>query len=163
MLPSPRRFWPILCLVTLLRISTNALASEEQYVPWTQTAIQGSFSADVTSTRIGRADLIIDGKEGKIEKISLQINGKNIVIPPNAYNDVEDIILTSVRLTTETGYDPTPWLYLNFDLGKAEPGVKGPNKKQLVIAIQGQKVIRRYIKRASKDPAIVWEFEEKKL
>ncbi len=130
-------------LVTIL--CSTALASEEDYLiitsmtlvcqpwkPFAETTVQVQTGGQDNSRRIAL----------------LRVSNKDfdLTLPREALADLAMPMLDTLRLSTEPGYDKTPWMYVTFALASPTPGAAWDSPTVYLKILDG-KFVGRSLKR----------------
>lgn len=69
-------------------------------------------------------EAVADGNGAERVLTLLRVTSKDfdISVPKEALADLRVPMLDTLRVSTEAGYDKTPWLYVTFQLGNPQPG-----------------------------------------
>jgi hypothetical protein len=130
---------------TLMLSSSSQLcdASQERMIDADEVSIKADAGApfgkvQVTMKAKGRAG------QRRIAEIKWQIDGKDVIVPLEAFSDLERPMPNTLEIRTEAGYDKNPWLYLVFKIGHQTADGKWL-PKQIHIAYHAGRVESRFI------------------
>lgn len=135
--------------VLALLVCSAALASEEDYALWTSLTFVCRPSKPFPETTVQ----VQTGGEGKDRRItSLRVSNKDFDMraPHEALADLAVPMLDTLRLSTEAGYDKTPWMYITFALGNPRPGQPW-DFPTVYLKIRDGRLVGRSLKRRAGD------------
>ena len=129
-----------------------AAASEEEFLPAhkitiTEDGRKATITADGGKT-FGRVSATLEttkDRTDRIKSILLTVDGKEFVVPKEQFGDLRDPLIKTAHFRWEAGRGSGPWLYLTFQLAKAE--AKSPSDRPRVyIRYQNGKLMERSIR-----------------
>src|ERR1019366_2883427 len=102
-----------------------AVASEEEILTPRKVTITED-GRKVTITADGRKDFgevsatLETTKDGtdRIKSITLTVDGKELVVPKEQFDDLRDPLIKTAEFRSEAGRGSGPWLYLTFQVEK---------------------------------------------
>lgn len=126
--------------------ASGAAGSEEDIAAW-RTA---TFVYDAAKP-FGRTTVTIDagGKApAGVAALKVATAAFTVDVPPTVFDGQPPPDVGSVRVSSEAGYDKSPWLYISFALTNPKPGQPWDSPR-LYVAIQDGKIVKRFLKRWS--------------
>jgi len=144
-------------LCFFLSSGAQAAASEEEFLPVRKVTIteDGSkvtITADGTQGRFGEVSATLEmTKDGtdRIKSILLTVDGKEIVVPKEQFDDLRDPLIKTAQFRWEAGRGSGPWLYLTFQLAKQE-AKSASDRPRVYICYQNGKLMERSIRQPQK-------------
>jgi hypothetical protein len=141
-------------VVALLLIGAQPVsASEEEIHAWKKVTVVADAG------KLGEVVVIAEsttGAKAAITSLSVKVQGKAIVVPRPALQEVPGLQLHTLQVRSEAGYDKDPWLYVVFDRWR-------PNRPAAIVAetvhfaIQTGKLKHRSISLRGKSGQTKWE------
>ena len=129
-----------------------AAASEEEFLPAHKVTItEDGRKVTVTADggkAFGKVSAMIETtKDGtdRIKSIHLTVDGKEFVVPKEQFDDLRNPLLTTAQFRWEAGRGTGPWLYLTFQLAKAE-AQSASDRPRVYIRYQNGKLMERGIR-----------------
>jgi len=105
----------------LLAAAGAATASEETYALINAIKFTCQPEKPFPATTV---EAVADGNGAERVLTLLRVTSKDfdIRVPKEALADLRVPMLDTLRVSTEAGYDKTPWMYVTFQLGSPQPG-----------------------------------------
>lgn len=142
-------FYRILTLAICLTDCCNlGFGSEEHIPPWQTFSVTAELdqpfgkvlvSAESRDTNFNRT----------LKNLKITSNGRVLTVPKAAILRMKNPDLSSLRISSEAGYDRHPWLYISFTLSMPERGMTNWNYPRSYLAFQNGRYVKSY-KTASK-------------
>jgi hypothetical protein len=116
-------------------------ASQEHIAPWKSVTFVSKATELFPETTV-----TVESDGVHIQAIRVTNKQFDLKVPKEAFADLAQPLVETVQLSSEPGYDKTPWMYLTF--GLAGPGPGGPWDSQTFrLRIKDGKVAGRMITR----------------
>jgi hypothetical protein len=130
-----------------------AIASEEEFLPdhkltITEDGRKATITADGGKT-FGKVSAILETTKDGIMSILVTVDGKELVVPKEQFDDLRDPLIKTAQFRWEAGRGTGPWLYLTFQLGKEE-AKSASDRPRVYIRYQNGKLMERSIRQPQK-------------
>jgi len=128
-----------------------AVASEEDFLPQKVTITEDGRKVTVTADggkTFGKVSAMLETtKNGtdRIKSILLTVEGKELVVPKEQFDDLRDPLMKTVQFRSEGGRGSGPWLYLTFQLAKVD-AKSASDRPRVYIRYQNGKLMERGIR-----------------
>jgi len=149
-----------LTLLAVALLPAVAVASQEQILPPREIKL----TVDVGQP-FGTVVVTMEARGGcfqqTITKMSIEVDGKKLVVPAKALSDLRNVRPGSLQLRRERGWGKHPWLYVTFQLDPKPGQTKEAERPRVYLAIQQGKLVHRAINTPL--PGGRHRYEQKKL